>query len=110
VTLTAGGNDLFGVQLPRAILHRLDQIAQRIQPLGARVIVNTVYDPSDGDDDVGGCELGLSRLATLVLRRRLNSVNMGIVRLHASAASCPPISSDCSTATASHRVSLGLST
>ena len=54
VTLTAGGNDLLGGDLPRAILGRLHQIAQRIEPLGARVIVNTIYDPSDGDDIVDG--------------------------------------------------------
>jgi lysophospholipase L1-like esterase len=34
ITLTAGGNDLLGGDLPRAILRRLHQIAQRIQPLG----------------------------------------------------------------------------
>jgi lysophospholipase L1-like esterase len=61
VTLTAGGNDLLGGDLPRAILRRLDQIAERIQPLGSRVVVNTVYDPSDGDNDVGPRDLGLSR-------------------------------------------------
>src|SRR5918998_2051730 len=49
VTLTAGGNDLLGGELPRAILRRLDRIADGVEPLGARVIVNTVYDPSDGD-------------------------------------------------------------
>ncbi len=81
VTLTAGGNDLLGGDLPRAILRRLHQIAERIEPLGARVIVNTIYDPSDGDNDVGRRELGLSRLATLALRRRLNAVNSGLVRL-----------------------------
>src|SRR5918911_4477315 len=46
VTLTAGGNDLLGGELPRTILRRLGQIARRIQPLGARVVVNTIYDPS----------------------------------------------------------------
>jgi lysophospholipase L1-like esterase len=81
VTLTAGGNDLLGGELPRAILRRLDQIAQRIEPLGARVLVNTIYDPSDGDNDLGRRELGLSRLATMDLRRRLNAVNRGIRRL-----------------------------
>lgn len=81
VTLTAGGNDLLGGDLPRAILRRLDQIAERIQPLGARVVVNTVYDPSDGDNNVGRRELGLSRLATIELRRRLNAVNRGIAKL-----------------------------
>jgi lysophospholipase L1-like esterase len=81
VTLTAGGNDLLGGDLPRAILRRLHQITERIQPLGARVIVNTVYDPSDGDNDLGRRELGLSRLATIELRRRLNALNRGIVNL-----------------------------
>src|SRR5829696_7916677 len=83
VTLTAGGNDLLLGHLPRAILRRLHQIAERIQPLGACVLVNTVYDPSDGDNDVGRRELGLSRLATIVLRRRLNAVNRGIAKLPA---------------------------
>jgi lysophospholipase L1-like esterase len=81
VTLTAGGNDLLGGGLPRAILRRLEQIAQRIQPLGGRVVVNTVYDPSDGDNELGRRELGLSRLATLELRRRLNALNSGIGKL-----------------------------
>src|ERR671931_944529 len=78
VTLTAGGNDLLGGELPRAILRRLHEIAHRIQPLGARVIVNTIYDPSDGDNDVGRRALGLSRLATTALRRHLNALNGGI--------------------------------
>jgi lysophospholipase L1-like esterase len=49
-TLTAGGNDLLGGELPRAILRRLDQIAAWIQPLGDRVVLNTIYDPGDGCD------------------------------------------------------------
>ena len=69
VTLTAGGNDLLLGDLPRAILRRVHQIAQRIEPFGARVVVNTLYDPSDGDNDVGRRELGLSRLAAIELRR-----------------------------------------
>jgi lysophospholipase L1-like esterase len=81
VTLTAGGNDLLGGDLPRAILRRLHEIAHRIQPLGARVIVSTVYDPSDGDDSVGRRELGLTRPATIILRRRLNALNRGIATL-----------------------------
>ena len=81
VTITAGGNDLLGGDLPRAILRRLHQIAQRIQPLSAGVVVNTIYDPSDGDNELGRRELGLSRLATIELRRRLNAVNGGIARL-----------------------------
>jgi lysophospholipase L1-like esterase len=81
VTLTAGGNDLLGGELPRAILRRLAQIAERIEPLGARVVLNTVYDPSDGDNDVGRRELGLSRPAAIELRRRLNALNRGIAKL-----------------------------
>jgi lysophospholipase L1-like esterase len=81
VTLTAGGNDLLAGELPRPILRRLQQIARRIEPLGARVVLNTVYDPSDGDDDVVRRELGLSWPATAVLRRRLNAVNAGIRKL-----------------------------
>jgi GDSL-like Lipase/Acylhydrolase family len=81
VTLTAGGNDLLGGDLPRAILRRLHQIARRIRPLGGRIVVNTIYDPSDGDNDVGRRELGLSWLGTIELRRRLNAVNGGIERL-----------------------------
>jgi lysophospholipase L1-like esterase len=81
VTLTAGGNDLLAGDLPRAILRRLHQIAARIQPLSARVIINTVYDPSDSDNELGRRELGLSRLATIELRRRLNALNAGIAKL-----------------------------
>jgi lysophospholipase L1-like esterase len=81
VTLTAGGNDLLLGDLPRSTLRRLHQIAERIQPLGARVVLNTVYDPSDGDNDVGRRQLGLSRLATIELRRRLNALNGGITKL-----------------------------
>jgi acyl-CoA thioesterase-1 len=84
VTLTSGGNDLLGGDRPFAILRRLDRIAQRIGPLGARVVVNTVYDPSDGHNDVGRRELGLSRLATIELRRRLNALNRGIATLAAT--------------------------
>ena len=81
VTLTAGGNDLLCGDRPREILRRLDQIACRIEPLGGRIVMNTVYDPSDGDNNVGRRELGFSRLATIELRRRLNAVNEGIERL-----------------------------
>jgi lysophospholipase L1-like esterase len=81
VTLTAGGNDLLGGDLPHTILRRLHQISNRIQPVGARVLINTVYDPSDGDDSVVRHELDLSRLATIELRRRLDAVNGGIAKL-----------------------------
>ncbi len=81
VTLTCGGNDLLMGRPARQVLRRLHEIADRLEALGARVVVNTVYDPSDGDNDVGRRELGLSRLATVALRRRLNAVNRGIAAL-----------------------------
>jgi len=83
VTLTAGGNDLLVGDLPEAILDRLQRIAQRIEPLGARVVLNTIYDPSDGDDQLGRRELGLSSPAMIELRQRLNAVNRGIRELAA---------------------------
>ena len=59
VTVTAGGNDfLLGRPVP-AIAANLEVIAQRLDPLGAAVIVNTVYDPTDGDDEVARKRLGI---------------------------------------------------
>ena len=109
VTVTAGGNDLLSGHLPHAIVRRLHQIAERIQPLGARVVINTIYDPSDGNNDVGRRELGLSRLATIALRRRLNAVNRGIGNLARDRGFCSPISSGSSTGTAWHRTNPGSS-
>jgi len=83
VTLTAGGNDLLAGELPAAILGRLHEIAERLEPLGARVVVNIVYDPSDGDDELGRRELGLPEDAITELRRRLSAVNGGIAELAA---------------------------
>jgi hypothetical protein len=83
VTLTASGNDLLHGDVPGAILRRLHEIAQRIEPLGSRVVVNTIYDPSDGDDEVGRRELGLSELELSELRQRLRSLNRGIAELAA---------------------------
>jgi lysophospholipase L1-like esterase len=83
VTLTAGGNDLLGGDLPDATLDRLHRIAQRLEALGARVVVSTLYDPSDGDDEVGRRELGLPPPAISELRQRLDAVNRGIVELAA---------------------------
>ncbi len=83
MTLTAGGNDLLHGDPPGAILPRLHEIAQRIEPLGSRVVVNTIYDPSDGDDEVGRRELGLSELELSELRQRLSTLNRGIAELAA---------------------------
>jgi hypothetical protein len=72
------------------------QIANRIE-LGAHVVINTIYDQSDGDNDVGRRELGLSRLATIELRRRLNAANRGIAALARERRFLLAISSDSST-------------
>jgi lysophospholipase L1-like esterase len=107
VTITAGGNDLLGGNLPRAILRRLHQIAQQIEPLSARIVVNTIYDPSDGDNELGRRELGLSRLGTIELRRRLNAVNGGIAKLARDRGFLFAIANGSSTGTASDQTSRG---
>jgi lysophospholipase L1-like esterase len=68
VTLTIGGNDVltcYGdtraarrtvVDVGRAVARALDELAPRLAPQG-RVVVGTVYDPSDGTGD--GPRLGL---------------------------------------------------
>jgi lysophospholipase L1-like esterase len=84
VTLTAGGNDLLLQQQSAEILRRLEWIAEHLVALEARVIINTVYDPSDGDDEVGGRELGLPITAVRELRRRLAETNAGIKALAAT--------------------------
>ena len=48
VTLTAGGNDLLGGESPRAILRRLDQITERLQPLGGSGLCGTPQRISTG--------------------------------------------------------------
>jgi lysophospholipase L1-like esterase len=76
VTLTAGGNDLLeqvyftGLQgkiaaqiLERAAqapLHNLARIAQRLTAFACPVIINTIYDPTDGDDSLAA-DLGIPR-------------------------------------------------
>ena len=59
VTVTAGGNDLLMGRPALAIVRNLEEIAARLARLDARVIVNTVYDPTDGDDALGQELLGL---------------------------------------------------
>jgi len=83
VTLTAGGNDLLLDESPNAIMRRLERTAGHLDRIGARVIINTVYDPSDGDDALGARELGLPLIAVGELRRRLDATNAGIRELAA---------------------------
>jgi hypothetical protein len=68
VTVTIGGNDLLGaygdtaaarqviVRVQTALAHALPEIAGRLAPSG-RIVVGTVYDPSDGTGDAA--RLGL---------------------------------------------------
>jgi lysophospholipase L1-like esterase len=74
VTVTAGGNDfLVGRPVP-AIVANLEAIAQRLDPLGATVILTTVYDPTDGDDEVAWKLLGIPA----EMRASFNALNAGI--------------------------------
>jgi lysophospholipase L1-like esterase len=58
VTLTAGGNDLLLGRPAAAITANLRAIAEHLAQLDARVILNTIYDPTDGDDALAG-QVGL---------------------------------------------------
>jgi GDSL-like Lipase/Acylhydrolase family len=62
VTLTIGGNDLLGaygdtaaaqavIADVSAAVHRTLEALRRLMPAGGRVVVGTVYDPSDGTGD-----------------------------------------------------------
>lgn len=72
-TITVGGNDLLLGEDPAPILGRVQLIADGIAVLGGRVILNTVYDPTDGDDSLAG-EAGLEP----DLRVKHQAVNAGI--------------------------------
>jgi len=76
VTLTAGGNDLLMGQPAEPILANLERIAEALDGLSAPVLLNTVYDPTDGDDDLSS-EVGLPR----EMRLRYNALNGGIREL-----------------------------
>src|ERR1043165_6094795 len=54
VTLTAGGNDLALMGRPASeILATLHHIADGLDAWKCRVILNTVYDPTDGSNEIG---------------------------------------------------------
>jgi lysophospholipase L1-like esterase len=60
VTLTACGNDLLvglaseqdSEQMVSEIIERFDKIISHLKGLNCPVIVNTIYDPTDGEDDL----------------------------------------------------------
>jgi lysophospholipase L1-like esterase len=78
VTLTVGGNNLLLGEEPEAILPVIEGIAEALARLQARVVLNTVYDPSDGDDFLAE-RTGLSR----ELRERHRALNEGIRQIAA---------------------------
>ena len=72
VTVTIGGNDLLGgafarnvgdraqgQQVLKQLLENLDRIGELTAKVSTRVVWNTIYDPTDGDD-AHAAELGLS--------------------------------------------------
>ena len=79
VTVTAGGNDLLLRRRSPAIVANLESIATRLAEFAATVIVNTVYDPTDGDDALGQELLGLPPET----RAEFNTVNDAVKRLAA---------------------------
>jgi hypothetical protein len=88
ITVTIGGNDLLsgfffkmagdrGAKVALGILlGNLDEIAKRLAAYGCPVILNTIYDPTDGDD-TRAIELGLpieARQALDLINGRLKQI------------------------------------
>lgn len=79
VTLTAGGNDLL-MGMGGDLLGNLAKIAKRLAGFECPVIMNTIYDPTDGDDRLLG-ELGLPP-ATRPVYERVNDGIRVLARQH----------------------------
>lgn len=90
ITMTVGGNDFlqglfwsdpegeesygeFAERVATGIVARIDQIAARLKTLGCPVIMNTIYDPSDGNDYLADV-IGISPEA----RKGFTLLNAGI--------------------------------
>jgi lysophospholipase L1-like esterase len=52
VTLTAGGNDFLKGRVPATIAANVEKIARQLVNFRCTVILNTVYDPTDGDQSL----------------------------------------------------------
>jgi lysophospholipase L1-like esterase len=90
ITLTVGGNDLLQAMLlylatrvgpntentVEPIVRNIDEILRRLSVFGCPVIVNTVYDPTDGND-AHAVQLGIPPEG----RALFNAVNAGIRKL-----------------------------
>ncbi len=94
VTLTAGGNDYlqavwqalntpagWGLVSSRPLAN-LEQIADRLAAFNCPVIINTVYDPTDGDDSLLST-FGLAPTMAKQARTAFNALNDGIRALAA---------------------------
>ena len=94
VSLTAGGNDFLqlswqAVNTPTGWgmvstqpLANLEQIAGRLAAIGCPVLVNTVYDPTDGDDTLLSA-FGMPLSAAKQARATFNALNNGLRELAA---------------------------
>ena len=94
ITLTAGGNDFLLAafycsdpgsregyrELVEAPTERLRQIATNLAGYDCSVIMNTIYDPTDGDDGLGG-RIGVSGAHRLAFHE-LNDNIRNIARSH----------------------------
>ena len=77
VTLTVGGNDLLLGRPAAPIVDAIREIAARLSRYGCAVILNTVYDPTDGDDALGRELLGVPE----ELRADFDAVNSAIAAI-----------------------------
>ncbi len=94
VTLTAGGNDFLqgiwqAVNTPAGWgmvsaqpLANLEEIALRLTPFHCPVLLNTIYDPTDGDNTLLSA-FGLAESAAEQARTAFNALNNGIRALSA---------------------------
>lgn len=78
ITLTIGGNDFLGGDRAETILRNIREIALALRNYHSRVVINTVYDPTDGDDDLAQT-LGI----TPDRRVDFNQLNAGIRQIAA---------------------------
>ncbi len=77
-SLTVGGNNLLLGEEPETTLPLIETAVRRLKARAGRIILSTVYDPTDGDDTLGE-SVGLAR----ELRRRHQFLNAGIRRMAA---------------------------
>ena len=76
VTLTVGGNDFLLEDPPGEVLGRINRISDRLTGYACPVILNTIYDPTDGDDSLSA-EMGMRPER----RTEYNQINNGIRRI-----------------------------